>query len=95
MKSYSADADLSDLIKAAAKTGDAVEVLVDGERFVVTVAPLSGGSRREPLSEEEAARSLAGIRRAAGSWRGLVDAEEFKAYIRERRRTSSRPDVEL
>jgi len=31
---------------------------------------------------------------SAGSWKGLVEAEEFTAYVNERRR-SSRPTVEL
>ena len=34
----------------------------------------------------------AGILAAAGSWKDL-DAEAFKAYIRERRRTKNRPSV--
>jgi hypothetical protein len=37
----------------------------------------------------------AGILAAAGGWKGLIDAEEFKAYIRERRRTKNRPSVRL
>jgi hypothetical protein len=32
---------------------------------------------------------------AAGAWKGLVDAEAFKAHIRERRRTKNRPSVRL
>ncbi len=35
-----------------------------------------------------------GIRKAAGSWKD-IDAEAFKAYIRERRSASSRPPVTL
>ncbi len=35
-----------------------------------------------------------GIRKAAGSWKAM-DAEAFKAYIRERRSASSRPPVTL
>lgn len=46
------------------------------------------------LSDERVARSIAGIRKAAGAWDD-VDAEEFKAYIRDRRRTANRPSVEL
>ena len=42
--------------------------------------------------DPEAAR--AGIRAAAGSWKE-IDAEAFKAYIRQRRRASSRPPVQL
>jgi hypothetical protein len=37
----------------------------------------------------------AGILAASGSWKGLIDAEAFKAYIRERRRTKNRPSVRL
>ena len=43
----------------------------------------------QPPSAEQVARSIEGLRRAAGSWKD-IDAEAFKAYIRERRRTSSR-----
>lgn len=46
------------------------------------------------LSDERIARSIAGIRKAAGVWDD-IDAEEFKAYIRDRRRTANRPSVEL
>ena len=38
---------------------------------------------RQPPSAEQMARSIEGIRRAAGSWKD-IDAEAFKAYIRER-----------
>lgn len=34
-----------------------------------------------------------GILAAAGSWQNLVDADAFKAYIRERRKTKNRPSV--
>ena len=40
------------------------------------------------------AQSAEGIRQAAGSWKD-VDVEAFKAYVAERRRTSSRPPVQL
>ncbi len=32
---------------------------------------------------------------SAGTWKGLVDVEAFTSYIDERRRSSSRPPVEL
>lgn len=48
---------------------------------------------RQPPTPEEVARSRDGIRRAAGGWVGVVDAEALKAYIRERRRTVTRPPV--
>src|SRR5262249_31443427 len=49
----------------------------------------------KPLSPERVALSIEGIQWAAGSWAGIVDTEAFKAYIRERRRSSSRPPVKL
>lgn len=54
--------------------------------------PATDQDDRRP-SPEQVARSIAGIRQAAGSWVGLVDAEEFKANILERRKSSRRPSV--
>jgi len=48
-----------------------------------------------PPSPEQVARSIAGIKAAAGAWKDLVDAEAFTAYIRQRRRTANRPSVRL
>jgi uncharacterized protein (DUF433 family) len=45
-------------------------------------------------SLEDVARSRAGIREAAGSWKD-IDTEAFKAYIKERRQTANRPSVKL
>lgn len=59
-----------------------------------TDAPISAPSV-DPLAgptQEQVARSIEGIRKAAGSWRD-VDADEFKAYIRQRRRTANRPSA--
>jgi hypothetical protein len=49
---------------------------------------------RKAPSPEEVARSRAGIRKAAGSWKD-IDTEAFKAYIAERRRTANRPSIKL
>jgi hypothetical protein len=46
------------------------------------------------LSPEAIARSKEGIRKAAGSWKG-IDTEAFKAYIKDRRQTANRPSVKL
>lgn len=46
-------------------------------------------------SQEQVARSIAGIQKAAGGWKDLVDAEAFTAYIRQRRRIANRPSIEL
>jgi uncharacterized protein (DUF433 family) len=45
-------------------------------------------------SPEDVARSRAGIREAAGSWKD-IDTEAFKAYIAERRHTANRPSIKL
>jgi hypothetical protein len=46
------------------------------------------------LSPEEVSRSRQGIRKAAGSWKG-IDTEAFKAYIADRRHTANRPSIKL
>jgi hypothetical protein len=57
---------------------------------------LVGRTRDDDLwSNYDPERALSGIRAAAGGWQGLVDAEELKRYIAERRRTANRPSVEL
>lgn len=40
-------------------------------------------------------QALESILSAIGGWEGLVDAEEFKRYIYERRRTANRPSFKL
>jgi hypothetical protein len=59
----------------------------DGQRFLLQQASDDIWADYDPEA------SIRGIREAAGSWAGLVDAEAFKAYIRERRRTKNRPSV--
>lgn len=81
MTSYTADATLSELIKEAAASGDPLEIMAEGERSSIVVASIANGSKRGSLDQTDIARSRACIRRAAGSWQGLIDAEEFKAYI--------------
>lgn len=44
---------------------------------------------------EQVARSIEGIRKAAGGREGLVDEDAFKVYIAKRRRSGSRPSVRL
>ena len=58
------------------------------------IPPLVGRSPKAPEADE-VARSREGILKAAGRWKNIVDAEALKAYIHERRRTSSRPHVRL
>ena len=94
-----ADSEFGIALRDAAMSGGSVIVETGGATYTVDVeldsrAQPEGATRRKP-SPEEVARSIEGIERAAGSWVGLVDGEAFKAYVRERRRTSSRPPVKL
>ena len=69
-----------------------VEVEKDGVRYRLDrVSP----PRHLPPTPEQIERSIAGIRKASGGWNGLVDPDEFTAYIYARRRTSNRPSVTI
>ena len=69
-----------------------VEVEKDGVRYrLERVSP----APHTPLTPEQVARSIAGIRKASGGWNGLVDPDEFTSYIYARRRTSNRPSVTI
>jgi len=120
------DSELGSLIKDAATTGDSVIVNTGEAVYVLDVSTDATDAEPDPNgrrpSPEQVARSIEGIRKAAGSWnnidaapgiwegydperaresilaasgswQGIVDAEAFKAYIRERRRTKNRPSV--
>ncbi|MGH2562810.1 MAG: hypothetical protein ACRDJH_27430 [Thermomicrobiales bacterium] len=78
----------SDVDRLLEEASDATVVLVkDGQRFLLHQAPDDIWAGYDPEA------SIRGIREAAGSWAGLIDAEAFKAYIRERRRTKNRPSI--
>lgn len=94
-----ADSEIGIALRDAAMSGGSVIVETGGATYTVDVeldlhAQPADATRRKP-TPEEVARSIEGVERAAGSWVGLVDGEALKAYIRERRRTSSRPPVNL
>ncbi len=69
----------------------------DGSRVVLEPdhSPRTRADSSRRPSAEDAELSRQGIVKAAGGWEGLVDAEEFKAYIYERRRMPGRPSVRL
>lgn len=85
------------VLRRAAAAGQPVLVTTGDDVYELDVHPAARAQVpvKTPPSAEQVARSIAGIRKAAGGWRGLVDAEEFTAYIYERRRTANRPPVEL
>jgi hypothetical protein len=86
------DSEIGRLIKEAAASQQSIRV--DTGEAIYHVAADAEQSARLPVpTDEEVAASIAGITQSAGTWKGLLDAEEFKAYIRERRKTANRSSV--
>ncbi|MGH2559726.1 MAG: hypothetical protein ACRDJH_11730 [Thermomicrobiales bacterium] len=93
-----ADSELSRLLRDAVADDVTLLIAAGEETFRLEVAQEFGeggafASRRRP-TPEDAADSRAAIYEAAGSWKD-VDAEAFKAYITERRRTANRLSTKL
>lgn len=82
------ESDLAKALDAATSDGCTLVVAAGSATYRLTVERLS------PPTPEEVARSIEGIRRAAGSW-AHVDAEALKAAIRRQRREGSRPSKRL
>jgi hypothetical protein len=89
------DSELSHLLHDALASGSPVTVDTGDVIYKLGVeAALRAPAVDQRPTAEAAERSRSGIRQAAGSWAD-VDADAFKAYIRERRRTENRPPVKL
>jgi len=88
------DSELAGLLRESALSGRPIDVEIGGEIYTFTFVEEVSGAKRPP-DPERVRRSIAGTLAAAGSWKGLVDTEELKADIRERRRTANRPSPEL
>ena len=82
----------SDLAKILADAAGETVILESAGAYY-QLAPVK--TERERPSPEEAARSRDAILKAAGGWQGLIDAGEFKAYVRERRHTANRHSIKL
>jgi hypothetical protein len=81
----------TDLDRALDEAGDnPVEFERRGIRYRVVrvLATVDNDDIWKGYAPERTVETLSAI---AGGWVGLVDAEEFKAYIAERRRTANRP----
>lgn len=87
------DSELARALGDATRAG--APVVVDTGDVVYSLSVDIISAKTATPTAEEVARSAEGIRRAAGRWKDLIDAEAFKTYIRERRRTSSRPPLRL
>ncbi len=85
---------LAEALREAAETGHVLVIRAGDTSYTMNI---KGGSvqsdDRKPIPEEgEAFR--AALDAAFGTWDD-ARAEEFKAYIRERRKSGSRPSVKL
>ncbi|MBX3069179.1 MAG: hypothetical protein KF883_01625 [Thermomicrobiales bacterium] len=85
---------LAEALRQAARTGDVVIVRAGDASYTMNVEPeLTPRDTPETLAAQgEAFRSA--VDAAFGTWNDDY-AEEFKAYVRERRKSGSRPSVEL
>lgn len=69
-------------------------VLTNGTESVAVVTPIGEATKRRSKRVRTQADHDAFVS-AAGSWKGIIDADTFKAYIRERRKIANRPSVTL
>lgn len=87
------ESDLAHMLKEATRSGQLVVVDTGEALYSLSVDILDDRSRAPGAGD--VASSIEGILKAAGGWKGIVDADEFKTYIHKRRRTSSRPSIRL
>lgn len=66
-------------------------VLTNGTEDVAVVTPVGEDRSKRKHKRLKTQADHDAFIQAAGSWKGLIDAEEFKASIRERRMTANRP----
>ena len=72
-------------------TREPIVLQVDSEELAILIPlPMSRGRAKRVLSQAE----IDAVMSAAGSWKGLIDVERFKAEIKAAR-SSTRPPVEL
>ena len=94
--------ELANALRAASRTGEPLLINIGEATLVVRVAEREVTGLGEtpaierPLPDPKVVdRARRGIRKTAGSWKGLVDPESFRAYIYERRHTANRPPINM
>ncbi len=80
------DSDLAHALKAASDAAESFIADTGTARYRVSV------QRAEAPTADQIARTLAGMRRAAGAW-AHHDGEALKAAVRARRRSGSQPSA--
>ena len=91
------ESELALVLRRAAGSGETVVVITGDERFEIEVHPATVDETldRALPSATQVARSIAGIRKAAGGWKDLVDVDEVTSELYARRQMVSRPSVDL
>lgn len=90
----SPESELSLVLRRAAQTGGRVLVDAGDAAYELDVHP-TAATPATPTDVDRVARTIAGLRRAAGGWQDIIDADTLTTELYERRRTASRPPVEL
>ena len=89
-KSYTTDSEIAALIAELLAAGNELQIAVGDESYTLR---LDVGDDDHP-PEDIVERSIAGIERAAGSWKD-EDTDAFLDYIYQRRSLPPRPAVKL
>jgi hypothetical protein len=85
----------SDLDRALEASDDApVEIERRGVRYQL-IRVLSPEDATDIWAGYDPRKAEQALKAAAGGWAGIVDADDLKEYISERRRTANRPSVAL
>ncbi len=90
MKTYTADAELATLIKAAVSTGEPLRVKANGTTFVVHVERETEAATTDIWADYDPEKLRVALRGFAGSWSDL-DADELNANLYRAREEGSRP----
>ena len=84
------DSELARRLQEAARSKRPVRVDIGAAIYAVAADEEPAGALPVPTSAQTAA-TIAAITQVAGSWVGLMDGEELKSSIQERRKTANRP----
>ena len=88
----SPESELSHVLRRAVAARSTVRVDAGDTQYELDVHPTRETAL--PPDRDEVARTIDGIRKAAGGWKHLVDAEQLTAELYQRRRMTRRLPVD-
>jgi len=88
----SPESELSHVLRRAVAARSTVRVDAGDTQYELDVHPTRATAQTP--DREQVARTIAGIRKAAGGWKHLVDAEQLTAELYERRRMTRRLPID-